>query len=368
MVIMDFSKAFDVVPHNRLLQKLTRYGIHNKTHAWISSFLKHRVQRVVVGGEHSTWADVVSGVPQGTVLGPLLFLAYINDLPNNINSSVRLFADDCVLYREIQNEFDSQSLQEDLNTLVTWEHDWQMHFNPQKCFVMRLTHARSPKFFNYKLGDSILQQTDSHPYLGVTITSNLTWNKHINNITASANRTLGFVRRNLYQCPQHIKESAYKTLVRPLTEYSSSVWDPYTQVLINKLEMVQRRAVRFCLNDYKTKSKGCVTDMLNKLEWETLAERRHIRRLAIFHKAVNGHLSLPVGNLLQPSQRSSRHSNSKAFNTIATSKDCYKYSFLPKTIKDWNNLPETIVATSEPNQFKQALEVHQRNKATNQQD
>jgi hypothetical protein len=121
MIIMDFSKAFDVVPHNRLLLKLNRYGIHNKTHAWISGFLKHRVQRVVVGGEHSTWTDVDSGVPQGTVLGPLLFLAYINDLPDNISSNVRLFADVCVLYREIKNEFDSTSLQEDLDKLVTWE-------------------------------------------------------------------------------------------------------------------------------------------------------------------------------------------------------------------------------------------------------
>ena len=149
MVIMDFSKAFDSVPHNRLLFKLNRYGIQNNTHRWISNFLRHCVQRVVVGGEHSTWTDVVSGVPQGTVLGPLLFLYYINDLPNNLQSSVPLFADDCVIYREIQNEFDSNVLQEDLDTLRKWETNWQLCFNPSKCFVMRLTHSRSPKHFNY---------------------------------------------------------------------------------------------------------------------------------------------------------------------------------------------------------------------------
>ena len=96
MIIMDFSKAFDTVPHNRLLNKLNRYGIRNKTHNWISNFLKYRKQRVVFGGEHSTWTQVIPGVPQGTVLGPLLFLTYINDLPNNIHSSIRLFADDCM--------------------------------------------------------------------------------------------------------------------------------------------------------------------------------------------------------------------------------------------------------------------------------
>ena len=134
IVIMDFSKAFDSIPHNCLLFKLNRYGIQNNTHRWISNFLKHRVQRVVVGGEHSTWTDVVSGVPQGTVLGPLLFLCYINDLPNNLQSSVRLFAGECVIYREIQNEFDSNVLQEDLDTLRKWETNWQLCFNPSKCF------------------------------------------------------------------------------------------------------------------------------------------------------------------------------------------------------------------------------------------
>ena len=98
MIILDFSKAFDTVPHNRFLNKLDRYA-----HTWISNFLKYRKQRVVIGGEHSTWTQVMSGVPQGTVLGPLLFLTYINDLPNNIHSSIRLFADDCILYREIKN-------------------------------------------------------------------------------------------------------------------------------------------------------------------------------------------------------------------------------------------------------------------------
>ena len=354
MIILDFSKALDTVPHNRLLNKLDRYGIRNKTHTWISNFLKYRKQRVVIGGEHSTWTQVMSGVPQGTVLGPLLFLTYINDLPNNINSSIRLFADDCVLYREIKNEIDSQELQKDLNSLMKWECDWQMNFNPKKCFVMRLTHARHMTRFNYILGDKSLQETDNHPYLGVHITNDLTWNKHIHQITATANRTLAFVRRNLYSCPQHIKKSAYTTLVRPLLEYSSSVWDPHTKTLVNKIEMVQRRAARLCHNDYKTIEKGCVSEMIRKLNLEPLNIRRTNKRLTIFHKAINGHLALPIGHL-QPVLRRTRHLNSKAYNTIHTSKDCYKYSFFPRTIKDWNSLPDKIATIKEPHKFKFAL-------------
>ena len=237
-----------------------------------SAAFSSTMSSVVVSGEHSTWAKVDSGVPQGTVLGPLLFLAYINDLPNNINSNVRLFADDCVLYSEIQNEFDHISLQEDLNTLVNWQNEWQMGFNAKKCFTMRLTHAKKHKIFNYKLSDSILQETKSHSYLGVTLTSDLSWNDHINQTSSKANRTLGFVIRNLHQCPQDIKVSAYKTLVRPLVEYSSSVWEPYTKNLINKLESVKRRAARFCLNDFRSKSPGCVTIWLrnwSRNHWQT---------------------------------------------------------------------------------------------------
>ena len=152
----------------------------------------------------------------------------------------------------------------------------------------------------------------------------------------------------------NIKKSAYTTLVRPLLEYSSSVWDPHTKTLVNKIEMVQRRAARFCHNDYKTIEKGCVSEMIRKLNLEPLNIRRTNKRLTIFHKAINGHLALPIGHL-QPVLRSTRHLNSKAYNTIHNSKDCYKYSFFPRTIKDWNSLPDKIATIKEPHKFKFAL-------------
>ena len=137
------------------------------------------------------------------------------------------------------------------------------------------------------------------------------------------------VRRNLYSCPQHIKKSAYTTHVRPLLEYSSSVWDPHTKTLKNKIEMVQRRAARFCHNDYETIEKGCVSEMIRKLNLglERLNIRRTNKRLTIFHKAIhkaiNGHLALPIGHL-QPVLRRTRHLNSKEHNNIHTSKEIYK--------------------------------------------
>ena len=128
IIVMDFAKAFDKVPHRRLLYKLDYYGIRGSTHKWIASWLSGRTQQVVLDGQASDPVPVLSGVPQGSVLGPVLFLVFINDLPDNIRSSVRLFADDCVLYRNIRSFSDCLILQDDLDQLARWEADWQMKF------------------------------------------------------------------------------------------------------------------------------------------------------------------------------------------------------------------------------------------------
>ena len=131
IILLDFSKAFDKVPHRRLLHKLRYYGIRNNTFLWIQDFLSHRTQEVQLEGHKSTTADVLSGVPQGTVLGPLLFLLFINDLPESTESDARLFADDCLLFRPIRNNRDTQILQNDLNSMEEWENRWQMAFHPE---------------------------------------------------------------------------------------------------------------------------------------------------------------------------------------------------------------------------------------------
>ena len=173
MIILDFSKAFDRVPHQRLLKKVHHYGIRGTTYQWISSFLNSRTQQVLVEGQSSEKVPVVSGVPQGSVLGPVLFLIFINDLPEDINSRTRVFADDCILYRQISSENDQQLLQEDLDRLATWEKTWGMEFHPQKCSVMRISRARTPRTFQYHLKDVPLAEEQSSKYLGVDLQSNL---------------------------------------------------------------------------------------------------------------------------------------------------------------------------------------------------
>jgi hypothetical protein len=310
-----------------------------------------------MGGDHSNWVPVRSGVPQGTVLGPLLFLLFINDLPENLSSQVRLFADDCVIYREIVNDHDAIMLQKDLNTLSVWEKSWQMRFNTDKCFVLKITHATKHYFTHkYKLGDSLLQETSSHAYLGVELTKDLRWKNHINQISAKGNRALGFVKRNLSSCTEEIKLTAFNTLVRPTIEYCSAVWDPHTQDLIYQLEAIQRRAVRFIKNEYDREAS--VTSLMKELQMCPLQERRKIDRLSIFHKGREGHLALPVRNVLHPTLRPTKRSHSNSYQELQVNKDVFKFSFYPRTVKEWNSLPEHLTQQPNPKLFKEKLKEH----------
>ena len=169
--------------------KLEHYGVRGTTLQWIRSFLSDRTQKVVVEGKSSCSTPVTSGVPQGTVIGPLLFLAYINDLPSKVNVKARLFADDCLLYRHIKTDKDAESLQDDLNKLQDWETDWQIHFNPDKCELIRITNKRKVISVTHQIHNIQLKQAKRAKYLGLTFSNTLSWNAHIDTITKKANNT-----------------------------------------------------------------------------------------------------------------------------------------------------------------------------------
>ena len=252
-ILLDFYKAFDKVSHSKLLTKLyiQSYGIRRKTFYWITAFLHHRHQFVSVNGSHSEVVPVTSSVPQGSVLGPSLFLLFINDIVNHSNSTLRLFADDCILYRKIESSADQEVLNLDLENLYTWSKTWQMSFNTTKCKILSITNKRNTDPFPYKLDDDHLEHVESHRYLGVTSNNQLQWSEHSYNVANKANRTLGIVRRVLKPCDAKVKSRAYETLVRPQLEYASAAWSPYYDNAINKLEQVQRNAARFVTGDYR---------------------------------------------------------------------------------------------------------------------
>ena len=194
----------------------------------------------------------------------------------------------------------------------------------------------------------------SHSYLGVEISQDLKWDAHISKITASANRVNGFIRRNLESCPKETKSLAYKTLVRPIIEYSSSVWDPYTKEHIQEIGKVQRRAARMVCNDYSQSTSDSVSKLMEELGWDLLSTRRKTMRVCLMHKALGGHLALPVSDYLRPAARATRHSTGNSFTQYSTRTNCFKYSFIPRTIKDWNSLPPGIQTTPHIDNFKLA--------------
>ena len=272
MDILDFSKAFDVVPHTRLLNKLQFYGINDEVCCWIRNFLEGRTQRVMVDGVFLLEENVDSGVPQGTVLGPLLFLLFINDITTNLNTGtrIRLFADDCLIYRAIHSIQDQIILQQDLGTLQSWSTTWGMKFNPSKCNILRTRQGLKGTLNRfYQLLGEILAEVPTAKYLGVNISNNLSWTPHVDYIFKKANQKLGFLRRNLRGSPVSSKCLPYTSLVMSGLEYAAPIWDPITDKDSWKIESIQRRAARWAKSTYSPRAS--ITELLQELGWDDLS-------------------------------------------------------------------------------------------------
>ena len=348
LLILDFSKAFDVVSHRLLLGKLEHYGVRGSTLGWVTDWLTDRTQRVVIDGECSDDAPVLSGVPQGTVLGPLMFIMYINDISAGTSCSIRLFADDCLLYRVVDSTRDAALLQWDLKLMCRWADAWEMDFNPSKCYKLSITKRRCPLSYPYTINGVMLKHVSSNPYLGVELDSTLSWTQQNKKTLTKSNRTLNLLRRNLYNCSKKTKETAYKTLVRPTLEYASSAWDPHVQKQIDNLEAVQNKAARFVMRDHSRDSS--VTAMKETLQWRTLQERRFIARMTLWYKAIHQQAAvlLPSYYYEKPVDPSAvadatRGSHNQQYAAPTATIDNYKYSFFQRNIRIWNILPAHLV-------------------------
>ena len=353
--VLDFSRAFDTVPHERLIGKLAHYGIRGSINKWIRAFLSDRQMCVVVDGESSSSAPVLSGVPQGSVLGPLLFLLFINDMPDVVSQGtlIRLFADDCLVYREIHSPEDQIILQRDLDNLTQWATRWGMRFNPSKCQILHISRTKPVTKF-YTMCGEILATVNSAKYLGVIISSDLQWREQIQSSAKKANSTLHLVARNLRSCSRFSRALAYTTLVRPKLEYCCSVWDPYKEKDIADLEMVNRRAARTAYNRSWRQQDVSPTSLLRDLGWKTLAERREEKRLCLLYKIAGGLVAVPPTRLQSPSRTTRGHS--RKFRTIQTNIESVKNSFYPRTIPSWNSLKSEIVEARTYESFKSQLQ------------
>ena len=237
VVYLDFQKAFDKVPHQRLLLKLKAHGIGNDVINWIEKWLTHRRQRVTVDGEISNWKYILSGVPQGSVLGPMLFLIYVNDLEDDISSKVLKFADDKKVFRKVTYDTDKQSLQGDLDKLVKWSEKWKMLLNFGKCKCIHMDEE-------YKMGDAVLGRTTQEKDLCVTFSADMKVPEQCRIAASKGNQILGLIRRTITYKEKPLIVPLYKAIVRPHLEYCIQAWRPYHKKEIDKLESIQRRATK----------------------------------------------------------------------------------------------------------------------------
>lgn len=324
-IFLDFRKAFDTVSHSKLLRKLYANGISDSLCTWLASFLSNRSQSVLLEGVVSKPAKVTSGVPQGTVLGPLLFLLFINDLPLVTTATCKLFADDVLLYGQ-----DQAGMQDALNHVVKWAKEWQMELSPGKCVTLRVGSSSSvPVPYMYILNGQPLQWVDHYKYLGVVVQSNLKWDNHVYAQIMKATQMLGLVKRILSEAPTPIRALAYRALVRPHLEYASEVWDPHYNHQVAALEVVQNKALRFV---YRIGERDYSMSSL-RLEkgWDTLADRRADHRLSLFRKAETGAVALRIPSvfLRQPEMRS----GNRYWRPLIRTDPLY-HSFWSRTIRD----------------------------------
>ena len=269
-VFLDFQKAFDSVPHVRLIYKLNKLGIRGRLLNWIEDFLRNRRQRVVVNGSESDWREVTSGVPQGSVIGPLLFICYINDLPSVMTGcECKIFADDCKVYRKIETTEDYNILQKNLDLMSEWSKEYMLYFNPKKCVVMHLGRNNPNKV--YSIEDQILDKTEEEKDLGVIINKNFSFSTHINKSISKANQSLGIMQRTFTYMDEELFRDIYLPFVRPHLEYCVQVWSPYLRCEVDKIEKVQRRATKLVPSLHELPYE----ERLKKLNLTTLEERRH---------------------------------------------------------------------------------------------
>ena len=356
VLYLDFRKAFDKVPHKRLIVKLGMYGIHQETVRWVEDFLTERQQRVIVNSKASDWSKVTSGIPQGSVLGPILFLVYINDLPEELTSDSSIFADDTKVFTEVNDE-NNISLQEDIDKLQQWTNKWQLEFNIDKCAVLHLG-SKNPQH-TYKMTvngkDHTLKSSQQEKDLGVLIDDKLNFKAHVHATTQKANRTLGLIKRNFKYLPEKQYIGLYKSQVRTKLEYANAVWSPLLEGEKDKIERVQRRASK----QVKRLRDIPYCHRLKELHLPTLDYRRKRGDLIQTYKIL--HEKDKVKQLFHMNTSTKTRGHSLKLNKNRNLTRLRHHFFSNRVVNTWNTLPEEVVSTTSINSFKNGVDRQFRN-------
>jgi hypothetical protein len=351
VLYFDFSKAFDRVPGRRLLHKLDHFGIRGPLLRWIAAFLTDRRMSVRVGLSHSQERVVSSGVPQGSVLGPILFLIYVSDLPCYLRSNHAFYADDTKIFGNPLTHHDV--LQRDICSLERWCAEWLIPLNPSKCSVLHI--GRNNPHRDYRIGvGQTLMHVDRQLDLGVLVNSTLSWSDHIASVVKRANSVHYLMNRAFQRPHKGLFNRLYTSYIRPLLEYAVVVWSPYLQRDIALLERVQRRATRGVVG----LSGLSYPDRLSELGLLPLVERRERGDLIQTFRILRDGFSLDMRPMfaLNIDERLRGHQMKLSREKFGTS---VRQHFLTNRVfHRWNSLPDAVVGAPSMSSFKTRLDQH----------
>jgi hypothetical protein len=354
-IYMDFMKAFDTVPHKRLLSKLKTYGFTEIMIKWIEEFITGRTQQVRIDGILSDEKVVISGIPQGSVLGPFLFLIYVNDMPDVVRSRLFLFADDNKVYRVIEKSArDRAILQEDLDELFAWSKIWLMRIHPEKLFGMEIGGNRELPEYDYTVGPMMVRTSNMEKDIGIEIDDKLAFTQHIDTQIKKANSKAGWLRRTFQFLTPKLFRRLYMPVVRSNLEYAVPVWSPHLKTYIDKIEKVQERATKM-LPGMKEKT---YEERLKVLNLPTLKYRRLRGDMINAYKMLNGIHEKQLCPLMKMTYditgRSGR--NSLALYQDRCNTNIRKHSFSQRIVAIWNTLPDHVVKAPSVDSFKGRLD------------
>ena len=356
-IYLDFAKAFDSVPHRRLLGKLEAYGIQGPILNWIKALLSDRNQVVNVNGALSSIASVLSGIPQGSVLGPVLFIIYINDIPEVVVSDIYLFADDTKILQLITKEEDSISLQHDLENLKLWSDKWLLKFNSDKCHILTLGKFENIKHTHHYSMDGVeLEHVSVEKDLGVLIDEELIFEEHIMEKVKKANAIVGLIRRSFSYLDGRLFKKLFTTFVRPHLEYCAVVWNPHFKKHIKIIENVQVRATKLIDGFNKLN----YTERLQRLGLPTLIYRRARGDMIELYKHFNTYDKTCLSTSFQPRSRSTRSHDRQLIWNIPKdgAHGVQTNSFYYRSVNIWNTLPGKVVTAPNINAFKNEIDKH----------
>ena len=351
VIYTDFEKAFDRVPHNRLISKLHSYNIDQNVINWIKAFLCGRKQYVKLNDQYSNASNVISGIPQGSILGPLLFIIYINELPEICTSNLYLYADDAKLYKHILNPLDRTTIQEDLNKINLWTENWLISLNIDKC--KKVSYGREiVNDYNYYINNVELENFKAIEDLGVTYNSDLKFKTHINEKINKAYSVLGIIKRNFKFLEKDTFLLIYKSLVRSHLEYANCIWSPHLVSDIKNIEKVQMRATKLVSNIKHLP----YIERLKYLSLPTLRYRRSRGDMILVFKILTGIIEPNIACSLSKVSNSITRGNYLKLHQSHVHYDLNKYCFNNRVVSIWNSLPNYVVLACSVKSFENKLD------------